>query len=441
MRSWLFAVLMGICGATLCSAVTAQTLSRAEILDKAQERIEQHRKADATLILVDADGAPIKEGTEVVIEQQRHRFLFGCNLFMFDRCRSAQDNALYLERFKELFNFATLGFYWNAYEPRQDNTAAQHRRRSAEWCRKNEIIPKGHPLVWTLEPGWVHALPTGQAEERLWFRIQREMNDFQGLIEVWDVLNEPCVGIRQGTERNAKTAVRLYETLGTTGIIKKAFIAAEAANPKAMLILNDYDVSPAYEKVIEDCLADGVRIDVIGVQSHMHGGVWEPEKLWDVCERFGRFNKPVHFTEATIVSGPGQEENWQKTSPALEKDQERDAVMFYTVLFSHPAVEAITWWDFSDQGAWQQAPAGLIGEDMTPKPAYAALKKLIKEDWWTRTTATVGPQGRVRFRGFLGDYGIRIKDDGSGRIAAFSLEPKAALDGRVILQKTSVTDN
>lgn len=434
MRSWVLAAMIGMCGVVLCSNVSAKTLSRAEILGKAQERIEQHRKANAVLILIDANGKPLEEGTEVVIEQQKHRFLFGCNFFMFDRCRSVQDNALYLERFKELFNFATLGFYWSSYEPRQDDTTVDYLRRSAVWCHKQDITTKGHPLVWTLEPEWVNALPTEDAERRLWFRIRREVEDFQGVVDVWDVLNEPCVGVRQGNERNANTAVRLYETLGTTGIIEKAFTAAEEANPKATLILNDYDVSAAYEKVIEDCLFNGVQIDVIGVQSHMHSRVWEPEKIWDVCERFGRFDKPVHFTETTIVSGPGKWEDWQKTNPAMEKEQARDVAMFYTLLFSHPAVEAITWWDLSDQGAWQHAPAGLIREDMSPKPAYEALKKLVKEDWWTRTTTTVGPEGRVLFRGFLGDYGLHVKDDESGRINLFSLEPKAELDIRIIVR-------
>lgn len=88
-------------------------------------------------------------------------------------------------------------------------------------------------------------------------------------------------------------------------------------------------------------------------------------------------------------------------------------VRFYTVLFSHPAVEAITWWDFSDQGAWQGAPAGFVREDMSPKPAYQALLKLIKDKWWTRTEVEIGSQGEARFRGFYGDY--RATDQAGGR--------------------------
>ena len=82
----------------------------------------------------------------------------------------------------------------------------------------------------------------------------------------------------------------------------------------------------------------------------------------------------------------------------------------YRVLFSHPAVEAVTWWDFCDQGAWQGAPAGFLRDDTTPKPSYEALKRLIKKDWWTGPLKlTTDAAGRVTFRGFLGDYTIRTK--------------------------------
>jgi hypothetical protein len=36
----------------------------------------------------------------------------------------------------------------------------------------------------------------------------------------------------------------------------------------------------------------------------MHDGYWGAQRLWEICERFGRFGKPVHFIEVSIVSGP-----------------------------------------------------------------------------------------------------------------------------------------
>ena len=157
---------------------------------------------------------------------------------------------------------------------------------------------------------------------------------------------------------------------------------------------------------------------VIGIQSHMHSGAWPNTKIWDVCERFSRFGVPLHFTEATILSGQKgwnapKGKAWSSTTEG-EAYQARETVRFYTMLFSHPAVEAITWWDLSDLHAWKRAPAGLIRDDMSPKPAYLELEKLIKKKWWTRTTGKSDKDGTFTFRGFAGDYRrdleIRRKD-------------------------------
>jgi hypothetical protein len=82
------------------------------------------------------------------------------------------------------------------------------------------------------------------------------------------------------------------------------------------------------------------------------------------------------------------------------------------MLFSHPAVAAITWWDFSDFQAWKNAPAGLVRKDMSPKPAYEALNGLIKGKWWTRAQIKSGPDGTARLRGFLGDYRATVSIGG-----------------------------
>jgi hypothetical protein len=135
-------------------------------------------------------------------------------------------------------------------------------------------------------------------------------------------------------------------------------------------------------------------------------------------ERFERFNLPIHFTENTIVSGQimppeivdlndYQVDEWPST-PAGEERQAEEVVMHYKTLFARPLVEGITWWDLSD-GGWLNAPAGLLRKDHTPKPAYEALLKLVKEDWWIAPTCmTTNEDGSFSFTGFLGDYEITL---------------------------------
>jgi len=68
-------------------------------------------------------------------------------------------------------------------------------------------------------------------------------------------------------------------------------------------------------------------------------------------------------------------------------------------------VAALTWWNFSDDGAWLGAPSGLVQNDMSPKPAYERLHKMIKGEWGTgELKLKADAAGVGRFRGCLGCY-------------------------------------
>jgi endo-1,4-beta-xylanase len=237
-------------------------------------------------------------------------------------------------------------------------------------------------------------------------RVQSIVREFQGLIDRWDVINEATVsqnfdnGVGKWVARDGAAAVVL-ETLQW----------AKEANPKALLLYNDYNLSPAFEQLVETLVKRNAPMDAVGIQSHMHRGEWTLERAWEVCETYARFGKPLHFTEITVLSGQNGWElprPWAST-PEGEQRQADYVERFYTLLFSHPAVEAITWWDFSDRFAWQGAPAGLLREDLSPKPAYERVRRLIREQWWTPTqTLTTNARGTVRLRGYLGTYRLTI---------------------------------
>jgi CRISPR/Cas system endoribonuclease Cas6 (RAMP superfamily) len=55
---------------------------------------------------------------------------------------------------------------------------------------------------------------------------------------------------------------------------------------------------------------------------------------------------------------------------------------------------------------------------MTPKPAYEALMKLIRESWWTEVDAKTDATGKAPFRGFLGDYELEVSAPGRPAVRA-----------------------
>ena len=405
----------GLLGSTMAPWIMRQAVAaeaaEEDLLEQARERIARHRRRRRTLLIRDARGRPVS-GARVRVEMLRHEFLFGCNLFRFDRLGDDQLEQTYRERFAGLFNFATLGFYWAWYEPRPGEQGHGYVERVLDWTAAQSITCKGHPLVWDHPAGSPRWLPEDDAElaRRVEERVREIVGRFRGRLDIWDVVNEPT---HLPDRVNRTRMARWGEKLGPVAYTRRPLEVARAAHPGARLLVNDYRLDDRYYEIL-DALRDrdGQPLyDAVGLQSHMHGGLWPLARIWRICDRFARLGRPLHFTETTLVSGPriGPGERWGPTTPELEARQAEQAARFYTMVFAHPAVEALTWWDFSDRGAWQGAAAGLLRRDMSPKPAYERLHALIRNEWWTRAERETDSEGRCSVDAFHGRYRIRVE--------------------------------
>ncbi|MCW5555337.1 MAG: endo-1,4-beta-xylanase [Verrucomicrobiae bacterium] len=380
-----------------------------EILAQCRARIERHRQSEGAIVLRDTAGKPVTHAT-IRVEQLRHEFRFGCNFFMFNRTGDPEREEKYRRQFAELFNFATLGFYWANYESEQRKPNYDYTDKVAEWCAQQSIICKGHPLVWdhpAASPRW---LPEDdqQLEQLSAARVREIVARFKGRIDVWDVVNEPT---HLPEDVNQTRMARWGKSLGPVDYVARHLRIAREANPAATLLVNDYRLEPAYLKILEDLRAQSPSLfDAVGIQSHMHDRVWPLRRIGEVCDLYAKLGLPIHFTETTILSGPrlGPGENWGATTPDGEQRQAEQTAACYTTLFAHPALQAITWWDFSDHGAWQRAPAGWLRRDMSPKPVYDRMKSLIRGEWWTKLEGRPDPSGILTMQAFHGHHRVTV---------------------------------
>jgi len=392
-----------------------------------------HRMGTREIKLLGSDGSIIKN-KEVKVRQTKHKFLFGCsefsslpyknNEFEGEVKQKAEER---FEKFFDLFNYATLPFYWGNFEPEKGKPDTKRVKQAAEWMVSKGLKLKGHPLCWhTLSAPWLMEMSNADILKTQLERINREVTEFKGLIDIWDVINE--VVIMPIFDKYDNGITRICKDLGRLKLVREVFKAARESNPEATLLINDFNISESYDILIEGLLEADIPIDAIGIQSHMHQGYWGVEKTLEVLERFSRFKLPIHFTENTLVSGhimPPEIEDlndyqipsWP-TTPEGEERQAREAVLHYTTLFSHPSVESITWWDFVD-GLWLGAPAGFLTKDNRVKPVYNEIHRLIKGEWWTKEYSDASDeQGIIKVRGFLGDYELECQ----GRTISFTVD-------------------
>jgi len=373
-------------------------------LERAAKGVEQYRKADAKIQVVDAAGKPVIDAV-VAAELERHDFLFGCNIYMFDRFKLPEQNNIYKKRFRDLFNYATTGFYWKGYEPERGKPRYEATDKVIAWAAGSGIRLKGHPLLWDYEAGvppWSQGQPSKEVQKA---RVQEIVRRFAGKIEFWEVVNEPshCRGVP----------------------IDEPYRWAREADPKAALIVNDYYVMangyPPFFKLLEDAKAAGVPFDGIGIQAHEPRAERFPlEQVQRVLDHYATLGKPLHITEFTPASGGQPITGSHRQGIWNETAQAEYAERFYRVVFGHPATVAITWWDLSDQGAWLKG-GGLLRNDLSPKTAYDMLWRLIQREWKTKAEGRTDGTGAMAFRGILGQYRVHVEFGGRKVDAAFHL--------------------
>ena len=373
-----------------------------------------HRIGECLVRVIDKNGNPVAD-KEFVLNQKSHQFLFGSGAFDFVDWTGKGLDQDRISMWLALLNYGTLPFYWGEYERKEGEIEYESRKAAADILRANNVTLKGHPLCWhTVCADWLMKYPDEVIMDKQLERINRDVTAFKGIIDIWDVINEVVIMPEFDKYDNAVT--RLCKKYGRVGLVKEVFAAAKAANPNGTFLINDFNTTNRYEELIEDLLDAGVEISAIGIQSHQHQGYWGTEKLYDVLKRFSRFDLPIHFTENTLVSGSLIPEyiedlnDWQvKEWPTTVAGEERQCKQWeemYRILFADPNVKAVTGWDFAD-GAWLNAPSGLVTVDNRKKPAYDKLLSMIKGEWWTKNqTIRTNSDGIVSITGTKGTYEI-----------------------------------
>ena len=425
------------------SLTNARNGIETDYLRRANETIEKIRKGDARLQFTDASGKPLRR-LSVTVNQVSQDFLFGNIVFELGGFApdKPQDMTLFKERFKALFNFAVLPFYWGRYE-RKPGMADWNRNQAAiDWCRQNDITLKGHPLGWTSPSGtpkWLLRMPPTLAQDLYKARIVNNVVGYKGQIDIWDVVNEPVntVPWEMAMRDTANTNDFRYNVKNVpvdtiAPWVERSFRWAHEANPAGNYVLNEYftlaipNVRERFYQLLKTLTARNTPISGIGIQAHEPREMWfSPVEMYKTFDLYQEFGLPIHITELIPQSSGKAITGW-RTGTWTEAAQAEFARQFYTLAYGHPAIASINWWGLSDRNIWLKN-GGLLDENYNPKPVYTALMQLIKTDWMTKNVSlTTDKNGAVSFRGFYGNYEIvATLPDGSRQTKRVHLREKA----------------
>ncbi len=188
-------------------------------------------------------------------------------------------------------------FYWNDAD------------RFVEYGEKRGMAIIGHALVWhsQLAPWFVvddegNYVTPEVLKERMKTHISTVVGRYKGRIKGWDVVNEAIED--DGTYR----VTPFYEILGEE-FIPLAFEYAHEADPDAELYINDFSMAvpakrEAYIKLVGQLKERGLRIDGIGMQSHIGMDYPDMEEYEKSIVAFGETGLDVMITELDMSALP-----------------------------------------------------------------------------------------------------------------------------------------
>ena len=241
---------------------------------------------------------------------------------------------------------------------------------------KNGMEVIGHCLMWHWQlPNWFFVDDQGNdvsaetLKARMKAHITAVVTRYKGRVNGWDVVNEAILD--DGSMRDSK----FYKILGKE-FIHYAFQCAHEADPNVELYYNDYNMfmKPKRDAVIalvNDMKSKGIRVDGIGMQSHLSMTESTIEDVEKGIVELAATGAKVMITEFDMTALPSPWEMSAEVSNTKDYKNELNpyvdglpedvlaqwnkTVRAYLDLFKKHSdvISRVTMWGVSDRDSWK----------------------------------------------------------------------------------------
>lgn len=234
---------------------------------------------------------------------------------------------------------------------------------------------------------------------KLW--VTSTVSHYAGKIKAWDVVNEP---VMDGTGALRTTANSGLTTLPSGTFYwsdylgrqfgLKAFLYAKAADPNALLFINDYNLESSSTKLdsligyVNELKNEGAQIDGIGTQ--MHISILTANSGIDAAfQKLAATGLKIRISELDVRLNPQDKVGFNSlpvdpTLLAFQADKYKYVVNSYLKNVPSAQRYGITVWGVDDPESWiilsqkkQDAPL-LFDKNFAKKPAYSGFLQGLK---------------------------------------------------------------
>lgn len=247
--------------------------------------------------------------------------------------------------------------------------------RFVKFGEENNMFVIGHCLIWHSQcaPWFCHNEDGSLVDKttlckRMRDHIHTIVSRYKGRVRGWDVVNEAIED--DGSYRQTD----FYKILGDE-LIPLAFQYAHEADPDAELYLNDFSMTKPgkrdkYIALVKELKNKGLRIDAIGMQSHMGLDYPMMDEFEKSIKMFASTGCKVMITEWDMSALPTVHEGSnvadvvsfdQSLNPYVQNlpdnisdlwNSRMDSVM-QILLRNHENISRVTVWGISDGDSWK----------------------------------------------------------------------------------------
>lgn len=259
--------------------------------------------------------------------------------------------------------------------------------RVVAFAREHGLRVHGHTVIWYSQGSEVFSddLPRARFAAEYDRYVRALVGRYRGRMAGWDVVNEPVAEDGDGLRD-----CHWSRALGQDGYMVRAFEQAKAADPDAVLFLNEYNLEniprkgATFLRLVERLLKLGAPVGGIGTQSHLDIEI-PAGRITTFMRDAASLGLPVHVSELDF---PLERDGGRM--PDLRSTAERRAQQVARVGELAEAFAALperqryafTTWGLRDPDSWLVRAEGrnrpdesalLLDAEGRPNPAYQAL--------------------------------------------------------------------